>query len=171
MITLDSISIWISVFALCISALTLYFTIFHKKHSLVAVLANWTNDEDPENLESVCEIGLFNNGNRDLLIQSVEIDLSAPRPSTLYPELELDNVPCSLNAGKSRLLRLRIPKRFMETAQAANCLLKVVIYIYTLEGELRIATKKLVPVAGDMHPSPLDWTPFSLRKVKASDRQ
>lgn len=168
--TTDTVSIWISVFALFISALTFYFSLFHKKDSLVASLAKWTNDQDPSVLVSACEVAIFNNGNRDILIQSVEVDLFGEHQNLLLPEIDIDEIPCSLKAGESKLLRLAIPDRFIRSAQAANCLLKIMIFAYTIEGELRIATKKLVPVLGGENPSPLDWTPFALRKIRASDR-
>lgn len=169
--TVESISIGISVFALIISVLSFYFTLFHNKHSLVATVAKWTNDPDPNTLDNICEIGVFNNGNRDLLIQSVEVDFSENSSNRAYPELNLNEVPCSLKAGGCELLAIPIPKLFMENAQNKDLLIKIIIYVYTIKGELRIATKNLTPIIGDKGPASLDWQPFFLRKVKLSDRQ
>ena len=167
----EAISILISVIALLISVLALYLTHFHNKHSFVAALAKWTTDQDPAVRDSICEIGVFNNGNRDLLIQSIEIGLSEDVPNMTYPELEVREVPCTLKAKESKLLSIPIPKLFLRTAQASDLLLKLAIFVYTIDGEFRIATKKLVPVIDDVSPSSLDWAPFSMRKKNESDRQ
>lgn len=167
----ETISIILSVIAIAISVTALYLTHFHNKHSFVAALAKWTTDEDPAVRDSICEIGIFNNGNRDLLVQSVEIGLSEILPNMVYPELETHEVPCTLKAKESKLISLPIPKRFLRTAQAADLLLKLTVFVYTIDGEFRIATKNLVPVIGDISPSSLDWAPFYMRKKRDSDSQ
>lgn len=69
----DIITLTISGGALAVSLISLYFSLFHKRFSLIGTLAAW--NPRTENFESsqACEIAISNTGNRELVLREIEI--------------------------------------------------------------------------------------------------
>ncbi|WP_394171341.1 hypothetical protein [Saccharospirillum alexandrii] len=162
----DWIAVGISSAALLVSVISGYFSLFHKKNRLVAVIAAWQLDKDPKVNHIRCEVSLANNGNLDLLVRAVEIEYEEKSESDILPELEVDEIPAVLKASELMLLPLELPKRFLNMATKMDLRLALSIHIYTLEGNLMLAKKLLNPVTVDNPPIEPDWQPFVMHKVE-----
>jgi len=161
----DWIAVGISSAALLVSMVSGYFSLFHKRNRLVAVIAAWQIDKDPQVNHVRCEVSLANNGNRDLLIRAVEIEYEEKSDSDVLPELEIEEIPSVLKAGELMLLPLELPKRFLSIATQMDLRLALSIHIYTLDGKLMLAKKLLNPVTADSPPSESDWQPFVMHQT------
>ena len=156
------IAILISGVALGVSAISLYFTLFHKKVALIGCLAAYKTEADEDALAAEFAFSLANTGNRELLVQEVAIDVVGSGGGDLVPELESTRIPTVLKAGEIKLVVLQIPARFMRNAAHAKQKLQLEFHIFAPDGQLRLTTKLLDIISEELVLSEECWKPFKL---------
>lgn len=159
----DIITLTISGGALAVSLISLYFSLFHKRFSLIGTLAAW--NPRTENFESsqACEIAISNTGNRELVLREIEI-LSFPEiEGELFPILKSEQVPTVLKPGEMKLLTFPIADLYLQKLAKENRMLRLNFHIFTAEATLKLATKNLTPPVGGADIPESDWKPFKLQ--------
>lgn len=170
------IAILISGVALAVSALSLYFSLFHKKVALIGSLAAYKTHSHDDALMSEFEFSLANTGNRELLVQQAAIEVVGSSGGNLVPELEPTEIPTVLKAGEIKLVILRVPRRFLENIARDEKDVQFEFHIFAPGGQLHSTTKRLNlifeegEVSDDDHAAlegEDNWKPFKLgRRVK-----
>lgn len=163
--TKDIITLLISGAALAVSLISLYFSLWYKKVSLVGCLAAWDSATNKNALLSNCEITLSNTGNQELLLREVIVEIVGDIEGELTPVIETEKIPMVIKPGAVILLTLPIPKLFMNKLIKNNSRMKLEFHLFTPKAELQIASKILTP----FHENEIrneDWEPFNLGKSK-----
>lgn len=159
----DIITLIISGGALVVSLISLYFSLFYKRISLVGTLAAWNPRTENFENSQVCEIAISNTGNRGLVLREIEI-LSFPEiDGELFPVLESELIPAVLKPGEMKLLTIPIPDLYLQKLVKGNRVLRLNFHIFTTEASLKLATKDLTPPVGGADIPESDWKPFKLQ--------
>jgi hypothetical protein len=159
----DIVSNCLAAAALTVSLVSLYFSLFHKRISLIGTLAAWNPRTDRVERCQVCEISLSNNGNRELLLRELEI-LSLPeREDELFPIIECDNIPAVIKPGEIKLVTFGVPNLYLQKLASEGRLIRLNFHIFTTDAKLRIATKDLCPISDEVEIPKSDWNPFKLK--------
>ncbi len=125
----------LSIAAILISLATLYLSFFHKKISMIGVLAScFVPDEQESNIDM--EYCLSNTGNKELLIREVSIEVEDIDPqNTLVPEIDAKNLPVILQPGKMQLVEFQVPyKHFLKKALHGNKKIEIWFHVHSLTG-------------------------------------
>lgn len=159
----DIITLTISGGALAVSLVSLYFSLFHKRISLVGTLAAWNPRAENFENSQVCEVAISNTGNRELVLREIEI-LSFPEiEGELFPVLESEQVPAVLKPGEMKLLTFPVPDHYLQKLAKENRALRLNFHIFTTEATLKLATKDLTPPVSGADIPESDWKPFKLQ--------
>lgn len=149
--------------ALIVSIISLYYSLFRKRISLVGCLAAWNPRTELQENTQVCDITLSNTGTRELLLREIEVLSSPERDGEIFPALEVEEVPAVIKPGEIRLIKLPIPNFYLGQLAARHQKLKLEFHIYTTDAKLKIASKELTPPINDTTIPQRDWKPFKLR--------
>jgi hypothetical protein len=164
----EIITICISVAALLVSLITLYYSIFYKKIALVGCLLSWNhpypqNDDAEKNvLVADVEFALSNTGNRELLIKEVEIDWENPPKKAITHIIFTKDLPCVLKPSQISLIRFGVPILFMKQIENLNQKLLIRFQVISPNGKLHFLSKYVTPCTGDSDWNEADWKPFTL---------
>ena len=141
--------------------MSLYFSTWHKRVSLVGSLVSWTSDSPDDERAAICEISLSNTGNQELLVREAHVE-PENWGDELVPQIKSPDIPQVIKPGSVVLFKLPIPTLFME--QLANNNRKIILKfeIITPKADTKFATKKLSPFNGG-EVSEQDWKPFKLK--------
>lgn len=161
--TKDLITLTISGGALVVSLVSLYFSLFHRRISLVGTLAAWNPRTENFEHSQACEIAISNTGNRELVLREIEILSSPEIENDLFPVPESDQVPAVLKPGEVKLLTFPIPDRYLHKLAKEKRMLRLNFHIFTTEAKLKLATKDLTPPVGGADIPESDWKPFKLQ--------
>ncbi|WP_417446983.1 hypothetical protein [Kangiella sp.] len=107
--TKDIITLVISGGALTISIISLYFSLFHKRTSLVGTLTAWNPRTEVYDNSQICEISVSNTGNRELVLREIDIMSYPEMEAELSPVLESEQIPFVLKPGEIKLFTFPIP--------------------------------------------------------------
>ena len=113
MTTNEIITLIISGSAFALSGVSIYLSFFYKKISAIGNLIVYKTDFD-EHGSVDCVFSFSNNGNKEILLRSVDIDLINWEEGELVPEISSSQLPAVIKSGGVSLVELSIPKYFCE---------------------------------------------------------
>jgi hypothetical protein len=166
----EIITISISIAALIVSLVTLYYSVFYKKIALIGTMLSWNRpnpqeDEKKEKrLDVNVEFALSNIGNRELLIKEVEVDWENPPENALVPYIFPEEIPCVLKPSQIKLIEFKVPLFFMKQIKNQNQKLVIRFQTISPNGKTYFLSKHLTPYTDDMEWIAEDWKPFTLSK-------
>lgn len=161
---IEIITIVISIVSLIVSLITVYFSFFRKKLSFIGCLAAYhtTSDRDPN--VGRYEFALSNNGNRELLLRDIIVDVTNSPQGMLLPVIKNYEIPVIIKPGQMVLLNIELPKLFLTRIVETDLVVSLDFHIYSTDAKLFIVTKLLKFTNQNLEISPDGWKPFKLGK-------
>ena len=147
-----------------VSVVTLYFTYFHKKLSLIGCLAAYYTESDTDPSFGRYEFFLSNTGNRELLVREAQLDLVGVNGQYAVPEISSTELPAVLKPGQILLLSLGIPSLFMRNAAKSGHKVILKFHVFSPEAKSFLLFKELTLLDDDLEIDAQGWEPSKLGK-------
>ena len=157
----EIMALLISGAALGVSVVSLYFSTWHKKISLVGCLVRWESGSIDEDQSATYEFTLSNTGNQELLLREIHVEPACWKENEFVPVLSVENVPQVIGPGAVVLFRVPISNRFISQLAKDNRNIKIRFEVITPKAEVKNALKELTTLL-ELDPSKDDWKAFKL---------
>ena len=169
MIPLEIWTIAISVAALVVSGTSLYFSRFHKKVSMQAVLLSWQpifmGGESQD--YATFEYSMANTGTEQLLVKDC---ILKSRSGVFSIDTSNENIPLVLKPKEIVLSKVECSMDMIELARKDGNFIKIEIEAYSTNMEKFVASKKISPVTNySKSSSNKSVEPFTLKKERKKD--
>jgi len=165
--TIDIITISISIVALLVSLITVYFSFFRKKLSFIGCLTAFHTLSKNDPMKGRFEFSLSNNGNRELLVRDIIIDLVNAPNGMLLPVIDSEEIPIVLKPGQIVLSNIELPNLFLHKVAESDSIVLFNFQVYSPDGKLFIATKEIKFNNKDLEIGNNQWKPFKMEKYSS----
>lgn len=160
----ETVTFFFSATALVLSSITVYFSHFHKRTSLVGMFVAWNPGTVNVPLCQICEFVLANTGTKEVVLREIETTTHPEKEGETFPILEIENVPDVIKPGEIKIYRMAIPDQYLERLYGNNQKMGIAFSLFTSNATLLQATKYISPIQTDIPKE--DWKPFKAKRIK-----
>lgn len=158
----EILTLSISGIALVVSGTTLYLTFFHKKLSAMGCLIAYNTESDDDPKSGHYEFSVANTGSVEILVRSIEVDVTGPSAPTMLPIIRSDKLPAVLKPGQIVLIDFDLPSYLMLDAAKRKNKILIEFHVLSPKSGSMYLCKHLEPVNEDLEINRDGWEPFLL---------
>jgi hypothetical protein len=144
MTMIEIFALLISGAALAVSLVSLYFSTWHKKTSLIGCLVSSGSYLDEDETQDVYEFALSNTGNQALLLREVHVQPVDWKEKELVPVPEIKDIPSVIEPDAVRLIKVPVSNKFINSLAEQSRDFNIIFEFITPKAEVKNATKTII---------------------------